>query len=90
MQPDASLNAGLFVGRKHVVVGSQCLAFPESLIEIEHPLGFWLKFRITGKDPTAMLPRANGILVEPSPNGPAANFGCDTALSDLTNQILPL
>jgi len=73
---------------KHVVVGSQGLAFPQCLIEIQHPLSLGLEVRIAWKDPTAMLPGANGVLIEPSPNGTPADFGDNAAPGDFPDQIL--
>lgn len=73
MQTNARLNARLLVGRNHEVIVCQELALPEPLIEIQYPFCFGLKVGIAREDPTAMLPGANGILIEPSPDGAAAD-----------------
>src|SRR6266571_6561087 len=88
MQTNAGLDAGFLVGRNHVVLVSQSLAFPEPLIEVQHSFSFGLKVRIPWKDPTAMLPGANGILVEPPPKSPSADFCHDAAPGDFPDQIL--
>jgi len=57
----ARLNAGLFVGRDHKVVGAQGNAFPKAMIQIEDRTSFGRKIRVPRKDPASMLPRAKGV-----------------------------
>jgi hypothetical protein len=61
------LQAGLFVGRQDKLIVLKRLSLPDSFIEIENPAGFFRKARIPRKNPAAVLPRSNGILMEPSP-----------------------
>ena len=88
MQAKPGLDTGFLVGRNHVVARPQGLAVPLALIEIEHAFGLALEIGIAWKDPTAMLPGANGICIEPPPNGSSANLGYEAALDDLADQIL--
>ena len=51
------LNAGLFVGGDHKIVGSQGLSLPQAMVEIEDGACFFHKPRIARKDPTSMPPK---------------------------------
>ena len=57
------LNAGLFVGGDHELVLFERLVFPGSLIEVENAAGFAGEIRVPRKDPTAMVPGTNRILM---------------------------
>ena len=80
-----SLNTGLLVRRDHEVSSGQWGAFPNALVEVEYGTGFGSKVGITRKDPASMLPRAESVGAEPTPQGGAADFG-DEALRD---HVLP-
>src|SRR5437867_6333995 len=67
MEPTAGLDAGLLVGREHEFIGVQLLSLPLMLIQIEDPTRLEGESRVARKNPTAVLPRTNRILVEPSP-----------------------
>jgi hypothetical protein len=71
-QAAARLNAGFLVGADHKVSGSQRLALPSSVIQIQNASCFVLKIRVPGLDPTAITPGANGIIIEPTPHRRAA------------------
>ena len=75
MQAAAGLDAGLFVSREHPFILAQCASLPLALIQIQDPPGFERKIRIPGKDPTAMLPGTNGVLMEPPPKRRGAPVG---------------
>ena len=63
------LDAGLFIGREHKFILAQRLILPDSLIKVQEAAGFGGKIRIARKNPTAVLPRPNGVLVQPAPDG---------------------
>ncbi len=73
MFPGARLDAGLLVRADHEFVCPEPTALPDALVEVQDPPGFVLEVRVSGKDPAAMLPRTDGILVEPSPDGGVAD-----------------
>src|SRR5713101_6964303 len=61
------LNAGFFVGGDHEFVILQCIALPLAGIQVEHATCFGGEVRITWKNPTAVIPRPNGVVVQPAP-----------------------
>src|SRR2546426_6927289 len=75
MNSGAGLDAGLFVGGEHKVICGQRLVLPYPRVEIQHPSGLAGKVRIARKNPAAVLPRTNGILVQPAPNRAATDAG---------------
>ena len=83
MQAATCLDAGLFVGRDDKFVFMQLLSLPLLLVEIQNPAGFEGKLRIAWKNPTAMLPGTNGVLMQPSPERGVAQLGDQTALADV-------
>jgi hypothetical protein len=46
---------------------------PATLVQVEDALGLALEVRVAREDPATMLPRAYRILVQPSPDGAAAD-----------------
>jgi len=68
MDAAAGLNAGLFVGGDHELIGFQRLVTPATGIQIEDTAGLGGKLRVARKDPTAVIPGPNGILVKPAPD----------------------
>jgi hypothetical protein len=73
VDPHAGLNAGLLVGGEDELVLAQRLAVPAARVQIEDAPGLGLELRIAGKDPAAVLPRADRILVQPAPHRTLAN-----------------
>ena len=67
------LNARLLIGGDHEVVRGQGLLLPNALVEIENPTGLGRKLRIARKDPAAVEPRANRVVVQPAPDRAAAD-----------------
>ena len=61
---------------------SFCLS---SLIKIEHPLGLYLKISIAMENPTAVLPRPDGVLIQPALEGSSADAGHQLAAGDFPN-----
>ena len=87
MSSTASLDAGFLIGRQHQLVVFERLTVPHSFIEIQDASRFLEKVGITREDPRAVSPRADGILVEPSPHGAVADCGHQAGLTGLSSQI---
>ena len=71
----AGLDARFLVGRQDVLIGPQGLALPRAGVEIQDPPGLGRKRRVAREDPTAMAPRAQGVLAEPAPQRGLADLG---------------
>src|ERR1039458_4352483 len=80
MEARPSLDAGLFVGREHKLILAQRLILPDALIKIQEAAGFGGKVWIARKNPAAVLPRPDGILVQPAPDGRIADAGHQSGL----------
>jgi len=61
------LNAGLFIGGDHEFIVLQWLFLPLAGIEIQYAAGFGSEVRVAGKYPAAVVPRPNGVFVQPAP-----------------------
>jgi len=73
MDPRAGLDTGFFVGGEHVFVVPQGRAFPFFCVQVQEPPRFFLEEGIAGKYPATVLPRTNGILVQPPPDRTATD-----------------
>jgi hypothetical protein len=62
--------------------------YVKSLIQIEHPLDLDLEISIAMKNPTAVLPRPDGVLIQPALEGSSADAGHQPAAGDFSNQVL--
>lgn len=83
----SSLDAGLFIGTEDKFVVLKLLPVPNPFIEIKNPSGFDREERIPGENPRSMLPRTDGVFIEPSPYG-ALTDGCyDAALPGVSSDI---
>jgi hypothetical protein len=78
----------LLVGRNHEIVVSQRLSLPLSFIEIEDPSCLGGELRVAWEDPTAVLPGANGILVQPAPQRGLTQPGNQAAVADVPAQLV--
>ncbi len=87
MNATACLNAGLLVGRDDEIVAPQGFALPAAGIEVENAPRLYGKVRVAWKDPTPMLPGANGIFTEPAPHSLVADGGCQSAAFDLAGYV---
>ena len=67
MFSEARLDAGLFVRTENELIGPEFTAFPEALVEIQKSAGFLFEVWVARKDPAAVLPRTDGVLVKPAP-----------------------
>ena len=79
MPAGARLNAGFPVGGDDEVVVSQGGALPRAVVEVQDPAGLVGEVGVAGEDPAAVLPRADGVLVEPAPDAGVAHGGGDAA-----------
>ena len=75
MSASACLDAGLLVGRHHELIVAQCLPIPASFVQIQDASRFDRELGIAGKDPAAMLPGSDRILVKPAPYRAVADGG---------------
>jgi hypothetical protein len=82
-----SLNAGLFIGGDYELVILQRPALPLSGVEIQYAAGLGGEIRIAGEYPATVIPRPNGVLMQPAPQRAATDRGHQAALVDLLNQI---
>jgi hypothetical protein len=81
------LNAGFLIGGDHEFVILQCTALPLTGIQVQHAARFGSEIWIPWKNPTAVIPRPNGVFMEPAPQSASAHGGNQTALLYLLNQI---
>ena len=81
------LNAGFLIGRYHKILAVQRLAVPNALIQIKNFSRFLLKIRISWPNPTAVTPRANGILAQPAPDGFSADRSDNALLGCLLSNL---
>ena len=82
-----SLDAGLLVGGEDAIGRTQGLAFPLTLVQIEHAAGLVLKGRIAWEDPSAMRPRTDCILTQPAPQRRLPDRGDEAPLDDLAADL---
>src|SRR6266540_5626580 len=85
--PQACLDARLLVRRQHKLVLTERPALPEPGVQVEDPAGLLGKVRIPREEPTPMLPRANGVFVEPAPHGAVAKRGGQAGAPRLGSQL---
>src|SRR5213593_132757 len=83
----AGLDAGLLIGGDHQLVLLEPAPLPDPLIEIEDPPGLGGEIWVAWENPAAVLPRPNGILVQPSPNSAVANRGDQSAATDIVGYL---
>jgi len=81
------LNAGLLVGRDHVITRSQGAAVPPSGVEIQDRTGQIREPGIAREEPAAMAPGSDRIRVQPPPQRRAADRGDDPARQDFAAQV---
>jgi hypothetical protein len=84
----ASLNARLLVSRDHEVICAEWVALPNALIEIEDGTGIGGKVGITREDPASMLPRAESVSAEPTPQRSAADFRDEALRNHVLSDLL--
>lgn len=84
---NACLDAGFLIGRKHEVIGFQGLAFPLPGVEVEDASRLLGELGVAREYPGAVMPRADGVLVNPAPHGFIADGGNDTTLLGIADDI---
>ena len=84
MSAATRLDTGLLIRRDHELVVLQRLAVPTTLIQIQDAARLEGKIRVAREDPGAMLPGTDGVFVQPSPNGAAADPGHQARPRDRT------
>ena len=63
------LDAGLLVGRDDKFITFEGFPFPGALIQMEDSVGLDGEGGVPREDPTAVVPGANGVFMEPPPDG---------------------
>src|SRR5215207_7929548 len=79
----ASLDGGFLVGRDHVLLGTERLTLPFTLVEVQHPPGFMGEVGISGRNPGAVVEGPQGIFGKPSPDGGSRDLGHEPPLHRL-------
>lgn len=74
MPAGSCLDAGLPARRDHQLIVLQCLTVPKARVEIQDAARFQGKVRVARENPGSVLPGTEGILVQPSPDGAAADL----------------
>jgi hypothetical protein len=87
MFSEARLDAGLFIRTENELIGPEFTALPEALIEIQEPARLLCEVRVSGKDPTTVLPRTDGVLVEPAPYRGVAEGGCQDSVPHMRSEF---
>ncbi len=88
MAAASGLDTGFLISRQDEVSFTQRLPFPNTLIEVKNRRGPFHKSRITGKDPASIIPRANGIRVQPAPQSASADLSDDPPGKNLLENIV--
>ncbi len=63
------LDAGLLIRADDILVTPESAALPDALVKVEDAAGLFGEVRVTGKDPGAVIPGADGVSAEPTPDG---------------------
>lgn len=87
MSPSPSLDTGLLIGTQSKLILFERFFVPNPVIEIENFSGFSGKIWISGENPTPMLPRLDGVLMQPAPHCATANRSNETRLPDMIHNI---
>ena len=87
MLPTARLNARLFVGREHKILGTQGLSLPKALVEIEDRSRSFQEAWVARENPAALAPRSNGVLTEPAPDGGSADLRHQPLVKNLLAEV---
>lgn len=81
------LNAGLFIGAQNKVLCAKGLPIPEAMIQVQDAARLGCKQRVSRKDPAAVPPGADSVLVQPAPDGALTDGGHQAAALGITAQI---
>jgi hypothetical protein len=83
----SGLDAGLLVGRDDKFIVFEGFTVPGALIQIQDPAGLDGEGRVAGEDPAAVVPGADGVLMEPPPNRAARDSGNQTGIANPTGDV---
>ena len=84
----SSLDAGFLISRQQIFPWPQRHSLPGGFIQVQNRPRLLGEVRSPGKDPTAVAPRPNGVLRQPTPQSRPADLGYDTPMDDLPPQLL--
>ena len=87
MLAPSGLNAGLFIGTQNKILFAKGLCIPEAMIQVQDTAGLGCKQGVTRKDPAAVSPRTDSVLVQPAPDGALADGGYQAAPLGITAQV---
>jgi hypothetical protein len=87
MFSETRLDAGLFVRTENELIGLEFTALPEALVEIQNSAGFLFEVWVSRKNPATVLPRTDGVLVEPTPYGGIAEGCCQTSAPHIRSEF---
>jgi hypothetical protein len=69
MRSCQNLQRTFLIRREHVIVRAERLVLPAPLIQLQNHAGFRHESGVAWKEPTPVIPGANGILVQQAPDG---------------------
>ena len=87
MGPYPRLDAGLLVSTQDIFVRTQRVPVPLAVVEVQNPVGLRLEVRIAGEDPGAMIPGAQGVLLQPTPHRTPTDLGHDPSRHDFASDL---
>ena len=87
MASPSGLNTGFLIGRQNELVILQRTSLPNSFVQIQNAPSFLREVGIARENPAAVLPGPDRIIVEPAPDGRAANRCNNARLNCLGGQI---
>ncbi len=73
MDAQTRLDAGLLVCGDDKFIRAQRLPLPAPLVQVQDASGLGLELRVARKDPAAVLPGTDRVLVQPAPHGAVAD-----------------
>ena len=85
--PASGLDACFLVGGDHKLIVFQRLSSPFAGVKIQQSARFFGEVGIAREDPTAVIPRPDGVLMQPPPKSAAADGSHQTGRADLSRQI---
>ncbi len=87
VSPSPSLDTCLVIGTQNKFIFSQLLALPNPLVEVQDSSCFLGKLRVSGENPGTMLPRLDGILMQPSPYCTTAEGSHQARLAGISGNL---
>ena len=88
MQALVRLDGGLLVGRDNEIGLLQGSTLPSAVIEIQDAASLAGEVGVAREDPAAVLPRADGVVMQPTPDGGFADGGSDAAGAGRADEIV--